>query len=228
MRKMGLVEVADGGSLFLDEIGELPIELQSKLLRVIQDHEFYRVGGSRVIKSNIRILCATNRDLKQGIRDGWFREDLYYRLAVFPIAIPPLRERPEDIEHLARYILQKHGVKEPQETWPVNLCNYHWPGNVRELENLLERALILSHGEELDVGHFPKIFQKSDGQPHLDIQIDPQKSLDDLQKQVYETVEQKVIRYHLENHQGDEAIVARKLGLSRRELYNKIVRFEEK
>ncbi|MCW5889285.1 MAG: sigma 54-interacting transcriptional regulator [bacterium] len=154
-QKIGRFEVADGGTLFLDEIGEIPLELQAKLLRVLQEQEFERLGGTRTIEVDVRIVAATNRDLAAMVEEGRFREDLYYRLNVFPLAVPPLRERPEDIEPLVRHFvarfaqrMQRRIDEIPAETMEA-LRRHPWPGNVRELENLVQRALILSQGPRL-------------------------------------------------------------------------------
>ena len=154
-RHLGRFEVADGGTLFLDEIGELPLELQAKLLRVVQDGEFERVGGSRTIKVDTRIIAATNRNLEEEVRKGNFREDLWYRLNVFPITMPPLRDRRDDIPLLVTFYIRKIAKRLGKviEILPENvmyqLQNYHWPGNIRELENVLERAVINSSGPKL-------------------------------------------------------------------------------
>ena len=152
---LGRFEVANGTTLFLDEIGELPLELQPKLLRVIQDGEFERLGGSRTIKSDARIIAATNRNLEEEVSKGRFREDLWYRLNIFPITMPPLRDRIEDIHLLVEFYVKKISKRlgKTIEIIPANamdaLTNYHWPGNIRELENVLERAVICSSGPKL-------------------------------------------------------------------------------
>ncbi|TKB25890.1 PAS domain-containing protein [Desulfopila sp. IMCC35006] len=154
-RHLGRFEVADGGTLFLDEIGELPLELQAKLLRVIQDGEFERLGSSHTIKVDTRLLAATNRNLEEEVRNGRFREDLWYRLNVFPITIPPLRDRPDDIPLLVDFYVKKIAkrIGKTIEIIPTGIMNalqdYHWPGNIRELENVLERAVINSSGPKL-------------------------------------------------------------------------------
>ncbi|EKD40037.1 MAG: hypothetical protein ACD_75C00196G0004 [uncultured bacterium] len=154
-RYLGRFEVAHGGTLFLDEIGELPLEMQAKLLRVIQDGEFERLGSSQTIKVDTRIIAATNRNLEEEIRMGRFREDLWYRLNVFPITLPPLRDRLDDIPLLVEFFVKKIAKRMGKtiELIPVSvmtaLQNYHWPGNVRELENVLERAVINSSGPKL-------------------------------------------------------------------------------
>ena len=160
-RMVGRFEIADGSTLFLDEIGELPLDLQSKLLRVLEDGTFERLGSTKPLHVNVRIIAATNRDIEQEVKDGKFRRDLFYRLNVFPIVIPPLRERPEDIPPLVRATVkefQKKMGKEiesiPKKTMQA-LQSYSWPGNVRELRNVIEHAMILSKGKTLDV-HVPK------------------------------------------------------------------------
>ena len=156
-QKIGRFELAHGGTLFLDEIGEMPLELQPKLLRAIQDQELERLGGTRTIRTNVRFVAATNRDLKAMVDDNKFRADLYFRLHVFPLHVPPLRERREDIPLLTRYFVQKHAHRlgRKVESIPTRaleaLTNYDWPGNIRELQNVLERSVILSNGTELHV-----------------------------------------------------------------------------
>ncbi|RKY91296.1 MAG: sigma-54-dependent Fis family transcriptional regulator, partial [Ignavibacteriae bacterium] len=154
-RKIGRFELADGGTIFLDEIGDLPLELQPKILRVLQEGEFERIGNPKTIKVDVRVIAATNRDLKAEIKKGNFREDLFYRLNVFPIFIPPLRERKEDIPLLVNHFVNAYSAKigRKVETVSQTIINtlqiYHWPGNVRELENIIERALITSGGKKL-------------------------------------------------------------------------------
>jgi formate hydrogenlyase transcriptional activator len=156
-QRIGRFELANGGTLFLDEVGDIPLELQPKLLRVLQEQEFERLGSARTIRVDVRLVAATNVDLGQKVADNQFRSDLYYRLNVFPIAIPPLRQRREDIPLLVRYFAQKYArrMKKPIDSIPVKamsaLTEYHWPGNIRELENFIERAVILSRGEELEI-----------------------------------------------------------------------------
>jgi formate hydrogenlyase transcriptional activator len=156
-RKLGRFEVADGGTLFLDEIGEIPLELQPKLLRVLQEQEFERLGGTRTIRVDVRLVAATNRDLLRMVQEQRFRDDLYYRLNVFPIEAPPLRERPEDIPALVHHFVRRFAARMnrrieaiPPETMHA-LQRHTWPGNVRQLENLVERSLILSTGPTLEV-----------------------------------------------------------------------------
>jgi transcriptional regulator with GAF, ATPase, and Fis domain len=157
-RRVGRFELAEGGTIFLDEVGELPADAQAKLLRVLQEREFDRVGGSVPIKADVRVLAATNRDLLQAVRDKSFREDLYYRLSVFPIHLPPLRERKEDIPLLVHFLAGKFVARIGKPVESVDpetarrLLAYPWPGNVRELENVLERAVILANGPTLEIG----------------------------------------------------------------------------
>ena len=157
-RKIGRFELADKATIFLDEVGEIPLELQTKLLRVLQEGEFERLGSPRTIKVNVRVIAATNRDLEKEVREGRFRSDLYYRLKVFPIALPSLRDRKQDIPLLASYFVKKYSIAMGRKIESVSglameqLKNYMWPGNIRELEHVIERAVILTHGPELDLG----------------------------------------------------------------------------
>ena len=154
-RKIGRFELANGGTLFLDEIGDIPLELQAKLLRVLQEREFERLGSNQTLQVNVRLVAATHRDLKQMVDQGKFRSDLYFRLNIFPIILPPLRDRREDIPALIRYFAEQYvrRMKRPVKVIPANtvaaLIRYDWPGNVRELQNFIERAVILSPGSEL-------------------------------------------------------------------------------
>ncbi|MEI6207939.1 MAG: sigma 54-interacting transcriptional regulator [Desulfuromonadales bacterium] len=156
-KQIGRFELADGGTIFLDEIGEMPLKLQSKLLRVIQDGEFERLGSPRTIKTDVRIIAASNRNLAEEVKNGTFREDLFYRLNVFPITLPPLRQRKDDIPLLVNHFVAKFNKKickkiETLSTDTLNtLKEYHWPGNVRELESVIERAVIISQGKSLQV-----------------------------------------------------------------------------
>jgi formate hydrogenlyase transcriptional activator len=156
-QKVGRFELADKGTIFLDEVGDIPLELQPKLLRVLQEHEFERLGATRTVRVDARVVAATNADLSRLVAERKFRSDLFYRLNVFPIQIPPLRDRREDIPLLVRYFVQKFSRSlnkivqyVPSEAMDA-LVGYSWPGNIRELENLLERAVILSPGKELRV-----------------------------------------------------------------------------
>ncbi len=160
--KKGLFEAADGGTLFLDEVATISMEMQGKLLRVIQEREFRRLGGLENIKVDVRIIAATNVDLQTAVRQGTFRDDLYYRLNVIVIRIPPLRERPEDIPLLSEHFIRKYGEESQRENMYLDpaalkvLMDYDWPGNVRELENIIERAVVLSPGNCISANLFPK------------------------------------------------------------------------
>jgi len=157
-KKVGRFELANQGTIFLDEIGELPLNLQTKLLRVLQEGEFQRLGNPNTIKIDARVIAATNRDLQKAIRNGDFREDLYYRLNVFPIEVPPLRERTEDIPLLVRHFIHKYSgktgkqIKETSQKVMDSLIEYNWPGNIRELENIIERAVIVCDGNRITMG----------------------------------------------------------------------------
>src|SRR5262249_50104477 len=156
-RRAGRFELAHGGTIFLDEIAEIPIDVQTRLLRVLQEREFERLGASDTIKVDVRVIAATNRDLVKTIREGKFREDLYYRLNVFPIPLPPLRERVDDVPLLVQYLVHKFAARigvridSVAKTTIERLASYSWPGNIRELENILERAVILSNGPTLEI-----------------------------------------------------------------------------
>ncbi len=156
-RKIGRFELADGGTLFLDEIGDVSLEVQVKLLRVLQEHEFERVGGTQTLTSDVRVIAATNRDLKQAVAEQTFRADLYYRLNVFPLPLPPLRDRDDDIALLVRHFVNKHTRKLGKQITHIapetlhQLTSYTWPGNIRELEHVIERAVIRSSGSTLEV-----------------------------------------------------------------------------
>lgn len=159
-QRIGRFEVANGGTIFLDEVGEIPLELQTKLLRVLQEREFERLGSSRTLRTDARLIAATNRDLEAMVSEQKFRSDLFFRLNVFPVHVPPLRERDGDIPLLVRHFTQQFSrrMNKVMETIPSAamdaLCQYHWPGNIRELQNVIERAVIISAGPVLgfDVG----------------------------------------------------------------------------
>jgi len=156
-QRLGRFELAEGGTLFLDEIGDLPAETQVALLRVLQEHEFERVGGTRVLRADVRVIAATNRDLPAAIADGTFRSDLFYRINVFPLELPPLRERPEDIPLLVEYFLDRYASKAGKKIRGINkktlelLQAYRWPGNIRELQNVIERSVIVCETETFSV-----------------------------------------------------------------------------
>jgi DNA-binding NtrC family response regulator len=226
--KRGLFEAAHGGTLFLDEVGDTPLPLQAKLLRVLQEGEFRRVGGLEDIQVDVRILAATNRDLKQLIAEGRFRQDLYYRLNVVSIPLPPLRERAEDIPLLVGHFLRKKAGDRPllpflsEEVLQV-LQEYPWPGNVRELENALERAVVLSETSELQLLDFPEEIRSAASQAGQGTQrVAPpsrhwMSSLEELEKTHIQQVLEKV--------EGHREKASQILGITRRTLYEKIKRF---
>jgi transcriptional regulator with GAF, ATPase, and Fis domain len=156
-RRLGRFELAEGGTIFLDEVGDLPLETQIALLRVLQEHEFERVGGTEVLRADVRVISATNRDLQAAIADGAFRSDLYYRLNVFPIKLPPLRERKDDVPLLVNYFVDRYAkragkkIKHIQKKALEALEEYSWPGNVRELQNVIERSLIITETNEFSI-----------------------------------------------------------------------------
>jgi formate hydrogenlyase transcriptional activator len=180
-RRIGRFELANGGTLFLDEVGDLPLELQAKLLRVLQEGEFERLGGTQTLKVNVRMIAATNRDLKTAVAEGRFRADLFYRLNVFPIAIPPLRDRLEDVPRLTRHFAMIYASKMGKSIETIGeqtmkkLVTYRWPGNVRELQNVIERAVILSPKSRLEVDDLL-------GTPVTDPQAKPARTLEDIER----------------------------------------------
>ena len=218
-QKPGRFEDAGGGTILLDEIGELPMPLQVKLLQVIEEKTFHRVGGNQPITVDVRILAATNRDLEEMVREKTFREDLFFRLNVFPIALPPLRERTGDVARLAGFFLLRHGSSEAQITPEAmaELGAYAWPGNVRELEHTLERALILAGSDPIDVPHlsFSRPGMKADRSWVPEI---PPGGLS------LETLERELIVQALERAGGNKSQAARLLGLTRRTLYSRMER----
>ncbi|MEE8478984.1 MAG: sigma-54 dependent transcriptional regulator, partial [Candidatus Neomarinimicrobiota bacterium] len=226
--KKGLFEVADGGTVLLDELSDTSPALQQRLLRVIQEGEFQPVGSNKTLKVDVRILSATNKDLLQLVQQGKFREDLYYRINVFPILVPPLRERRDDISLLANYFLNKYMLQAGKEIkgFSEDALQYlllnKYPGNVRELENMIQRAVILAGNEQtLSLNHLQTEWDKS--QPTItDLQSDIHMS--SLPKLV-EELEKKYISQSLESNQGNISKTAIELGLSRAGLYKKLKRY---
>lgn len=220
--KKGLVEQAEGGTLFLDEVSELLPRLQVKLLRVLQERELQRVGGDRAIKVDVRVIAATNADLTERIRSGEFRSDLFYRLNVVSVRIPPLRERVDDILPLAHHFLHKHGHAQHVTGFaPVTvqiLRRYQWPGNVRELENVIERATLLAKGEEITVADLP--VELNVGSP-VDRPPPSGKSLSAAR----EDFERYFILECLRRHNGNISRAAREAGLHRQNFYQKLHKY---
>jgi two-component system, NtrC family, response regulator AtoC len=215
-QRKGRFELANTGTLLLDEVTEIPMQLQSKLLRVVQEQEFERVGGSIPIKVNVRLISTSNRDLSQAIKENRFREDLFYRLNVVPLSLPPLRKRKEDIIPLATYFLQRLCLENGKEVKDLTsnamkkLLSYTWPGNIRELGNVIERAVILVSGEKIDADDL--IFNSSPANRDLPSGI----SLEELEKQL--------IMQTLSEHQGNRTQTAKTLGISQRTLRNKLAK----
>jgi transcriptional regulator with PAS, ATPase and Fis domain len=214
--KPGQVELASGGVLFLDEVSEMSLSAQAKFLRVLQEREFQRLGGTRLLKANIRVIAATNRDLRKAVERGDFREDLFYRLGVFDIPIPPLRERLSDIVPMSEAFLQDIGrsfgrppaglTREARQA----LLQYDWPGNVRELRNVLERAAILCEGALIDATH---LTLQSGARPHRNDTTD------------LKVVERSTISKVLHECRGNKTKAARRLGLSRTQLHLRVRKY---
>jgi Nif-specific regulatory protein len=225
--KKGLFEMADGGTVLLDEIGEMPLSMQVKLLRVLQEGQFRPVGASHYVKVNVRVIACTNRDLEAEMGKGNFREDLFYRVNVFPLTIPPLRERKEDIPLLAAHFL-KEFAKKFKRSVPRLIPNalelitaYDWPGNVRELQNEMERALTLAgDNTEITEQHLSaKIFATKDHPCHAG---SPEGTL----QEVIERIEKQMVSEALEKSEGNRSHAANLLGITRQGLLNKIKRYE--
>lgn len=221
--RKGRFELAHGGTLFLDEIGDLPPSIQIKLLRVLQEREFERVGGTRTVKVNVRLIAATHRDLKALVAEGKFREDLFYRLHVFPIFVPPLRKRKSDIVLLADHFLQhyareanKSGVRRLSSAVIDMLMSYHWPGNVRELENCIERAVLLTEGDVIYPHHLPPTLQTAEATGSF-----PSGSL----KSLVAAYERDLIRDALKSSRGNIAAAARALETTQRILGYKVAHY---
>jgi len=220
-RRIGKIESARGGTLFLDEIGDLPIDLQPKLLSVLQDRQFHRVGGEKVIQSNIRLIAATNIDFSEGMSDGSFRKDLYYRISAIPLEIPPLRERPEEIVPLIRQILAD--ITSRRNTPMVTLSQeaisvaegYHWPGNIREMENVLERSSAFCKGQMIDASDLPAELHTNPCADQHDYAAGPN-------AHSLKEIERTAIMQSLIWCNGNRAETARRLGISEKSIYNKI------
>jgi len=218
--KSGRFELADKGTLFLDEIGELPRDMQVKLLRVIQDQQFERVGGLRTIKVDVRLIAATNRNLLQDVKDGRFREDLYYRLNVFHTHVPPLRERTEDILPLADYFIQKFNKKLDRNIRDIDpdlkevLLRYNWPGNIRELENLVERLVLMAGGNTITFADVPEEFKAAVAAQPVSPQDRGKKPFKEVIRSHIEDVEKQAIVQCLEECNGNVTKAAQRLGLS--------------
>ncbi|WP_242360706.1 sigma-54 dependent transcriptional regulator [Anaeromyxobacter sp. SG17] len=235
--KPGRFELADGGTLFLDEIGEIPVEMQVKLLRAIQEQEFERVGGIKTLRVDVRLIAATNRDLRQMIADGRFREDLYYRLAVVPIALPPLRERKEDIPLLVRHFIEKYDQRLGKKVEGIEeealqlLLGYGWPGNIRELENLMERSVLFADGPLIEASALPDSLRDRGAQPAVPIAAmgplgaiaaPSGASMKEIVRHAQAELERELITRALEETGGNVTRAAKRLQISRKSLQVKM------
>ena len=221
--RTGLFEVADGGTIFLDEIGELPLSMQAKLLRVLETGDIRRLGDNQTVNVNVRLVCATHRDLEQMVQEGTFREDLMFRINTFEIGVPPLRERTEDIPVLARHLLRRHRSDGSDDALFTDLAmqelkEHQWPGNVRELANVIEHAAILC--DAMPIGHhdLPRHF----GRRQL------RKEIRDASPMTLRELETIAIEKSVERHDGNKPAAAAELGVSLKTLYNKINAAEER
>jgi transcriptional regulator with PAS, ATPase and Fis domain len=229
--RSGKIETARGGTLFLDEIAELPLRLQPKLLSFLQERSFYRLGGDHLIESDVRLITATNRDLRQMMKAGKFREDLFFRIYVLHLEIAPLRERMEEIAPLAlnllKRILEREGVEGPAGFTPAAIdaiLHYDWPGNVRELENVMERTAALADPQSpIDLEHLPP--ELHPGLTHEGFTLDYElQSTGNLANRKLAELELEAIRQTLLANKGSRSLSARALGISEKTLYNKIRR----
>lgn len=237
--RRGRFEEANGGTLFLDEVGEMSLSAQVRLLRVMQDGEFTRVGGSEVIKSDVRVLAASNVDLKRAVELGSFRQDLFYRLSVFPIKLPPLRERPEDIHPLVIHFLEHYKQKTNRFVSGISkpalqaLITYDWPGNVRELENAIERAVIIASGRQIEVEDLPEAIGKIALEKRDQIKVERAKAASEGRTSKFEVtvpssmeeIERLAIEATLDYTEGDKSHAARALGIGRKTLYRKLEQY---
>lgn len=223
-RRIGRFEQADGGTLFLDEIGELSLPVQVKLLRFLQEREFQRVGGERTLKADVRIVCATHRDMEARVKEGLFREDLYYRIHVVTLKIPPLRERREDIPVLVDHFIRRFAAENRKPMEGVSreardlLIRYDYPGNVRELENIIERAVVISHGPMISTGDLP--FQESEV-----AEDSCEASQSGTLHEALENLERRMIQEALETAGFNQSQAAKLLGLSERMLRYKLKKY---
>jgi DNA-binding NtrC family response regulator len=226
----GKFEVADGGTLFLDEIGDMPMDTQAKILRVMQEREFERVGGNRTIKVDVRVLAATNQDLERKVKEGSFREDLYYRLNVVSISLPALHERPEDLPLLIEHFLATAAtrLKRPPKLLGADayraLLEYEWPGNIRELEHALEQAVALAPGAEIQCEDLPKPLQGATPASVPSDSVVPT-TFKDAKQRLIERFERQFIADALARHQGNISKAAEEMGMYRQHLQLKLAEY---
>ena len=237
--RRGRFEEANGGTLFLDEVGEMSLSAQVRLLRVLQDGEFTRVGGSEVIKTDVRVVAASNVDLKRAVELGTFRQDLFYRLSVFPITLPPLRERPEDIHPLVIHFLEHYKQKTGRFISGISkdalqaLITYEWPGNVRELENAIERAVIIASGRQIELEDLPEAISKMALRERDRVKVERAKAASEGRTTTFEVtvpssmeeIERLAIEATLDYTDGDKSHAARALGIGRKTLYRKLEQY---
>ena len=222
-RKLGKFELAHGGTIFLDEIGDMPLGLQAKILRVIQEKEFDRVGGTRTVQVDVRIICATNKDLSQMVKEGTFREDLYYRINVFALQLPTLRERKEDIPLLVDDFLARTTPDIGISSSALQMMiGYAWPGNVRELQNTVERAAVLSQGQEIAVAHLPESITQMFNHPLIQTEDEKTLSIDDKLKEI----EKGIIIDALKKTNGIQIRAAELMGINQRSLWHRIKKYQ--
>ena len=230
-RKIGRFELAHEGTLFLDEVTEMPLSMQVKLLRVLQERVFERVGGTGSVKVDVRVIAATNRDPLECIKKGTFREDLFYRLNVLPIGLPPLRERVEDIPLLVLHFLDKFNPSQETQISPDAmglLCTYEWPGNIRELQNVIERAVILSQGNEIKTHHLPKEIQKNEANKN-DTPLETGLILNFPDGGIsIDEVERQLILKALEKSNGNQTKASNLLGITRSALLYRAQKYKIK
>jgi DNA-binding NtrC family response regulator len=241
-RRRGRFEEAHNGTLFLDEIGEMSLSAQVRLLRVLQDGEFTRVGGNEILKTDVRVLAASNVDLERAVELGTFRRDLYYRLSVFPIRLPPLRDRPEDIHPLVIHFLEHYKQKTGRFISGISkdaleaLVDYDWPGNVRELENAIERAIIIASGRSIELDDLPEPISTRVHDERTQLRRERVEAASEgraIQFEInvpstIEEVERRAIEATLDYTGGDKTRAARALGIGRKTLYRKLLEYQNK
>ena len=240
-RRQGRFEEANDGTLFLDEIGEMSLSAQVRLLRVLQDGEFTRVGGNEVVKTDVRVIAASNVDLERAVEHGTFRSDLFYRLSVFPIRLPPLRERPEDIHPLVIHFLEHYKQKTGRFISGISkdalqaLVEYDWPGNVRELENAIERAVIIASGRQIELDDLPEAISKRATDERAQLRRERVEAANEgraIQLEInvpatIEEIERRAIEATLDYTGNDKTRAARALGIGRKTLYRKLLEYQK-